>query len=111
MAVFFFPLPDTAHEFFTSKLLACDSFGGEAAFHQHFRGDSCVIGARKEQRVVAVHAMPARCRVDHGVVEHVADVQGSGNGAAHGERKSRTRRGWYVFSNSMGSYQLARGDI
>ena len=86
VAVLLFPLPDAAHEFFAAQLLAREPFGGEAALDQHLRGDAGVIGARQEQRVVAAHAMPARGRVDHGVIEHVADVQRSGDvGRRNGE--------------------------
>ncbi len=89
VAVLLFPLPDAAHEFFTADLLPRDALGGQAAFHQHLRGDSGVIGTRKEQRVVAAHAMPARRGVDYGVVERVADVQRSGNvGRRDGEGES-----------------------
>ncbi len=93
VAVFLLPLPNAADKLFAAQLLARDPFGGQAALHQHLRGDAGVIGARKEQRVVAAHAMPARGGVDHGVIQHVADVQRSSNvGRRNGERKSRSRR-------------------
>ena len=78
-AVFFFPLPDAALEFFAAELLAGQAFGCELAFHDHLRGDAGMIRAGKPQRDFAPHAMPADGDIHHGVLEHVADMQRAGD--------------------------------
>ena len=51
----------------------------KVAFHNHLRGDPCVILARLPQRVMALHPVPARQDVLQGVVEGVAHVQNAGH--------------------------------
>ena len=67
------------------------SFGGHAGlFANHSDLWQVMPLARKEQSVVGAHAMSARGGVHHGVVEHVADVQRTGDiGRRHGEGKYR----------------------
>ena len=82
------PLPDAALEFLAAQVLAADFLLGELALDDELRGDSGVIHARKPERAVAAHAVPADEHVDLRVLEHVADVDRAGDvGRRQGDRK------------------------
>jgi len=64
---------------FSRDLFESQPFAGQLALDHNLRRNARMIGARKPQRVVAAHAMPADGAIDFRVLEHVPDVQGPGH--------------------------------
>ena len=88
-AAFLFPFPDAPLEFLAAEVLAADFFRGQLALDHELRGDAGVVHSREPQRAVAAHAVPADEHVDLRVLEHVADVDRSGDI----RRRERDREG------------------
>ena len=78
-AGFGLPFPDFSLERFAAQIAVVDALRGKLAHHDALRRNSRVVGSGQVQRVVALHAPPARQDIDLGVVEHVADVQRTGH--------------------------------
>jgi len=90
--VAFLPGPHALLELDAPDLAAVQALGFQLALDQHLGGYPGVIGARQPQRVVAAHAAPADGHVDFGVLEHVPDVQRSGDiGRRNGQREHPPR--------------------
>ena len=75
-AVFVLPLPDALDELLAAVIKAVLRFALlQVGFHAGLSGDTCVVGARQPQDLVALHTAAAGHRVDQGVIQRVAHVQ------------------------------------
>src|SRR5947209_19071242 len=79
-AVLVQPFPDALDELLAAELLARRSFGEQRLLDDILRRDPGVVEARLEERVVALHALPAHERVADGQIERVASVQAARDG-------------------------------
>src|SRR5947209_11976675 len=77
--VFAPPFPDAFQERFAAKLLAALAFGSKLALDHHLRGNSRVVRSRKPECEEATHAPPADNDVHLRLVQHVTNVQASGD--------------------------------
>ena len=72
------PLPDLGHKVVAAHVAAALIAGlRQLAFHHHLGGDAGVVCAGQPQHRLAPHPLKARQYVLQGVVQRVADVQGS----------------------------------
>src|SRR5262249_20647824 len=78
-AALFLPLPNPVYEFFAAEVAVVDALFRQLTHHDALHGNSGVIGAWQIERVVAAHTMPARENVDFRMLQHVPDVQRTGN--------------------------------
>jgi hypothetical protein len=95
IAVLLLPLPDAPQELLAPEIVAALGLrAGERPLHHHLRRNARVIGAGEPERVVALHAAPAREDVLDGREQRVAHVERAGDVRRRdddGER--RLRRG------------------
>ena len=69
------PLPDLFVKGFAADVSAVNALGFELAFNHDLRRDACMVRAGEPHRVVARHAVVARERIHHRLIEGVAHVQ------------------------------------
>mmetsp|Transcript_22113 Transcript_22113/g.86955 ORF Transcript_22113/g.86955 Transcript_22113/m.86955 type:complete len:299 (+) Transcript_22113:780-1676(+) len=73
------PVPHPRDEVLAAQVVAALARGLQLALDDDLRGDAGVVCARHPQRVVAAHAVVARQRVHHRLVEGMAHVQRAGH--------------------------------
>ena len=73
------PIPHPAHESVPPQFAPRPAFGIQQSFHDHLRGDACVVGSHLPERVVAAHPVIADQGIHDGVLEGVAHVHGTGH--------------------------------
>ena len=75
----FLPIPHPAHEGVPPQSAPRPAFGIQQPFHDHLRGDACVVGSHLPERVVAAHPVIADQGIHDGVLERVAHVYRTGH--------------------------------
>jgi hypothetical protein len=93
IAILRLPFPHAFDEFLAPHGAPVEALFRELALDYHLRGDAGVVGAGQPERIVAAHAMPADSDIDFGVLQHVADMQRTGDvGRRNNERKDARQR-------------------
>ena len=75
----FLPLPDLRDEVLALHFAALEALLFELTLNDDLRGDAGMVRAREPHRVVARHAVVARERIHHRLVEGMAHVQNAGD--------------------------------
>ena len=78
-AVLFLPLPDALDELLAPQVVAGPALLAELLLDLVLGGDAGVVHAGQPQRLVALHALAAGEGVHQGVLEGVAQVEGTGD--------------------------------
>ena len=87
------PFPDLFEEGFAADVALVDPLGFELAFHDDLRRDTRVVGAGNPHGTVAVHAVEARERIHHRLIEGVTHVENPRDvGRRQLDGKARLRR-------------------
>src|SRR5208337_5385517 len=78
-AAFRLPLPNAPLELVAAQVLAANALLRELPLDDILCGDARVIHAGQPKRTIAPHAMPANEHIDVGVLEHVANMDRTGD--------------------------------